>query len=117
MLQKKTVSKNDLVCQIARKHKLTTVQVRTIVNSFIDEMTETLIEGNRIEFRDFGVFEVVRRGRKIGRNPKDTRVVIEIPSQLAVKFTPGKRLKEGLPTIDALAETGDEDEVEVGPDA
>jgi nucleoid DNA-binding protein len=57
-------------------------------------MTDCLAEGDRLEFRDFGVFEVVQRKQKIGRNPKNAGVPIVIPSRSAVKFTPGKKMKE-----------------------
>jgi nucleoid DNA-binding protein len=47
-----------------------------------------------LEFRDFGVFEIVERKQKIGRNPKNAAVPIVIPARAAVKFTPGKKMKE-----------------------
>ena len=50
-------------------------------------------DGDRLEFRDFGVFGVVKRKQKIGRNPKNASVPIIIPERRAVKFTPGKKMK------------------------
>jgi nucleoid DNA-binding protein len=56
-------------------------------------MIEVLTRGDRLEFRDFGVFEIVERKQKIGRNPKNPSVPITIPARKAVKFTPGKKMK------------------------
>jgi len=61
-------------------------------------MTEYLSDGDRLEFRDFGVFEVVKRKQKIGRNPKNAAVPIIIPERKAVKFTPGKKMKNLIET-------------------
>jgi nucleoid DNA-binding protein len=57
-------------------------------------MTDCLARGDRLEFRDFGVFEIVERKQKIGRNPKNAAVPIVIPARPAVKFTPGKKMKK-----------------------
>jgi len=54
----------------------------------------SLSEGDRFEFRDFGVFEVVERKAKIGRNPKSPATSIPIPARRAVKFSPGRKMKQ-----------------------
>jgi nucleoid DNA-binding protein len=59
-------------------------------------MTDCLTDGNRLEFRDFGVFEVVERKQKIGRNPKKAAEPIVIPARNAVKFTPGKKMRKRI---------------------
>ena len=64
------------------------------------QIPHSLSNGPPLEFRDFGVFEVVRRKQKIGRNPKNASVAIVIPERQAVKFTAGKKMKyliEGKP--------------------
>ena len=67
--------------------------MRSVIQAFLDKMTDSLSDGNRLEFRDFGVFEVVERKQKIGRNPKNASVPIIIPARMAVKFTPGKKMR------------------------
>lgn len=89
-----TVTKKKLIQVISQKQGVHPNEVRNIIQSFLDTMTDCLAEGDRLEFRDFGVFEVVKRKQKIGRNPKNASVPIVIPSRSAVKFTPGKRMKE-----------------------
>lgn len=93
-----TVTKKKLINEISRRRGLHPNEVRLVVQSFLDCMTEYLSEGDRLEFRDFGVFEVVKRKQKVGRNPKNAAVPIVIPPRKAVKFTPGKKMKSLIET-------------------
>ena len=68
-------------------------EVQKTIQEFLDSVTESLSKGCRFEFRDFGVFEIVRREKKIGRNPKAPENPVVIPARNAVKFTPGRKLK------------------------
>lgn len=88
-----TKTKKQLISKIAAKTNQHPNEVRAIVQSFLDEITECLSCGDRLEFRDFGVFEVVTRKKKIGRNPKNAGIAIVIPERQAVKFTAGKKMK------------------------
>lgn len=65
---------------------------RQIIQAFLDKVVECLAKGERLEFRNFGIFEVIMRQQKIGRNPKKADVPILIPARLIVKFSPGKKL-------------------------
>ena len=89
-----TVTKKNLIQSISQERGVHPNDVRNIIQSFLDAMTENLAKGDRLEFRDFGVFEIVERKQKIGRNPKDAAVPIIIPARRAVKFTPGKKMKQ-----------------------
>lgn len=89
----KTMTKKKLINSISGENKLHPNDVRTVIQAFLDKMTDCLSDGERLEFRDFGVFEVVKRKQKIGRNPKNASVPIVIPERLAVKFTPGKKMR------------------------
>lgn len=89
-----TITKRELVQKIALAKKVHPNDVREVIQAFLDDIVEALSAGDRIEFRDFGVFEVVKRKQKVGRNPKKADVPIVIPARLVVKFTPGKKLKE-----------------------
>jgi integration host factor subunit beta len=91
--KKATMTKKKLINSISSENKLHPNDVRTVIQAFLDKMTDCLSGGERLEFRDFGVFEVVKRKQKIGRNPKNAAVPIVIPERYAVKFTPGKKLR------------------------
>ena len=92
--KKKTMTKKTLIQSISEDKKIHPNDVRQVIQAFLDHMTECLSAGERLEFRDFGVFEVVVRKRKIGRNPKNAAVPIVIPARYAVKFTPGKKMRK-----------------------
>ena len=89
-----TITKKKLVQMISQKYSMHPNDVRNVVQSFLDMMTDFLAKKDRIEFRDFGVFEIVERKKKIGRNPKNASVPIVIPARAAVKFISGKKMKE-----------------------
>src|SRR3990167_7749369 len=89
-----TVTKKKLIQNISQKRGMHPNDVRNVVQEFLDAMTDTLSHGDRLEFRDFGVFEVVQRKQKIGRNPKNASIPILIPARKAVKFTPGKKMRK-----------------------
>jgi integration host factor subunit beta len=89
-----TMTKKKLIQNIAQTRGMHPNDVRSVVQAFLDAMTDTLTNGDRLEFRDFGVFEVVERKQKIGRNPKNAQVPIIIPPRKAVKFTPGKKMRK-----------------------
>mgnify|MGYP006281618545 CR=1 FL=1 len=89
-----TVTKKKLVQLIAHKKGMHPNEVRDVIQAFIDPIPDTLGDGDRLEFRDFGVFEIVKRKKKIGRNPKNASVPIVIPERKAVKFTAGKKMRE-----------------------
>jgi nucleoid DNA-binding protein len=89
-----TKTKKQLITKIASSTNHHPNEVRLIVQAFLDSITDCLSEGNRLEFRDFGVFEVVTRKQKIGRNPKNAGIAIVIPERQAVKFTAGKKMRQ-----------------------
>ena len=93
MTKKTTITKKKLINSISQEKGIHPNDVRSVIQAFLDKMTDSLSDGNRLEFRDFGVFEVVERKQKIGRNPKNASVPIIIPARMAVKFTPGKKMR------------------------
>src|ERR1700722_16303098 len=94
LTKKSTMTKKKLINSISAEKGLHPNDVRHVIQSFLDKMTDSLAQGDRLEFRDFGVFEVVIRKQKIGRNPKNAAVPILIPARNAVKFTPGKKMRK-----------------------
>ena len=65
-----TTTKRELVERIARRLGYTQKATREIVQMFLDEITKELQRGHKLEFRDFGVFRVVKRKQRIARNPR-----------------------------------------------
>jgi integration host factor subunit beta len=91
---KSTMTKKKLINSISQDRGIHPNDVRQVIQAFLDKMTDCLSQGERLEFRDFGVFEVVKRKQKIGRNPKNAAIPIVIPARPAVKFTPGKKMRK-----------------------
>ncbi len=89
-----TITKKKLIQVISQHQAVHPNDVRNVIQSFLDVMTDYLSKGDRLEFRDFGVFEIVERKQKIGRNPKNAGVSIVIPARQAVKFTAGKKMRK-----------------------
>jgi integration host factor subunit beta len=90
-----TITKKELIDRIADGTGHRRVQVKKVVQQFLDEIINELGKGNRLEFRDFGVFETkVRKARK-AQNPK-TLAPVEVPEKRTVKFKVGRLMKQKL---------------------
>ena len=88
------MTKHELVARITKETGLTQQEVAGILQRTLDYITESLIRGDTVEFRDFGVFEVTTRKARIGRNPKRPEETVVIPARKVVKFKAGKIMKE-----------------------
>ena len=101
-----TVTKKELIDRIADRTGTKRVLVKRIVQGFLDDIVEELGNGNRLEFRDFGVFECKVRAARTAQNPK-TLERVHVPAKRTVKFKIGRLMKErllgdGSPPPDAL---------------
>lgn len=90
-----TVTKKILIDRIADSTGMKRVAVKQVVQEFLDSVISELGEGNRLEFRDFGVFEVKQRAPRIAQNPK-TLERVPVPAKRTVKFKVGRRMREAM---------------------
>jgi nucleoid DNA-binding protein len=90
-----TVTKKELIDRIAERTQAKRVSVKRIIQAFLDEITNELSQNNRLEFRDFGVFETRTRIARIAQNPK-TLERVEVPAKRTVKFKMGRLMRENL---------------------
>ena len=88
-----TTTKKELVNRIADSTGQTKVVVKEILQRFLDEIISELAEGNRLEFREFGVFEVKERAARIAQNPR-TLEKVRVPAKRVVKFKVGRMMRE-----------------------
>lgn len=108
------MTKRELVIDVAEKLGYTQNEVSDVVQATLDTITEALAEGNRLEIRNFGVFEHKTRDARTGRNPR-TGDAVPIRKKRVVVFKPGKFLKERVEgNKNAKPETGN-DELYAGP--
>ncbi len=98
-----TVTKKELIDRIAEATQAKRVVVKRIVQGFLDEIINELADDNRLEFRDFGVFETRTRTARIAQNPK-TLERVQVPPKRSVKFKMGRLMKEKLAVQPPLVE-------------
>ncbi len=90
-----TTTKKDLIDRIANATDQKRTDVKRTVQCFLDSVIKELGEGNRLEFRDFGVFEIRDRAPRIAQNPK-TLERVPVPAKKTVKFKVGRMMKMAL---------------------
>lgn len=90
-----TITKKELIDRIAENTQAKRVTVKRIVQSFLDEVITELCNNNRLEFRDFGVFETRTRAARTAQNPK-TLERVQVPAKRTVKFKMGRLMRENL---------------------
>ena len=95
-----TVTKKELIDRVAERTQAKRVLVKRITQAFLDEIIEELRKNNRLEFRDFGVFETRIRAARVAQNPK-TLERVKVPPKRTVKFKMGRLMKENLGVITA----------------
>ena len=90
------MTKSDLIERVSvRVPHISKKDTETVVNTIFDSMTESLMQGDRIEIRGFGSFQVKIREAREGRNPK-TGEEVKIPAKRTPFFKVGKELKERI---------------------
>ena len=90
-----TITKRELIDKIAESTQAKRALVKATVQNFLNEIIAELAKGNRLEFRDFGVFEPRDCAPRIAQNPK-TLERIHVPAKRAVRFKMGRLMKENL---------------------
>jgi len=90
-----TITKKELIDRISESTQAKRVIVKKIIQTFLDEVIDELARDNRLEFRDFGVFETRTRSSRIAQNPK-TLERVQVPPKRSVKFKMGRLMREKL---------------------
>ena len=90
-----TTTKKDLIDRIADETRQKRTAVKLTVQCFLDNVIRELGAGNRLEFRDFGVFEIRKRAPRVAQNPK-TLERVPVPARKTVKFKVGRLMKMAL---------------------
>lgn len=88
-----TITKKELVNRIATKTGQTKVITKQVIQMFLDSIIDELGAGNRLEFREFGVFEIKKRAARTAQNPR-TLQKVDVPAKRVVKFKVGRLMKE-----------------------
>lgn len=100
-----TLTKRDLVTRISNETGLVQQQVLDIVQKTLDHIAEALAKGDKVELRNFGVFEVKIRKARVGRNPNAPATDVPIPARSVVKFKSGKEMRAEVLKLGAAQPT------------
>ncbi len=110
----RTVTKKELTDRIADALDAKRTLVKQVVQRFLDEIIAELAAGNRLEFRDFGVFEVRTRKPRLAQNPR-TLQRVPVPHKATVKFKVGRRMKLAVQPLAQKMGNSAEGHVEAPP--
>ncbi len=88
-----TTTKKELVNRIAADLGEKKVLVKDVIQRFLDAIIDELALGHRLEFREFGVFEVRERAARMAQNPR-TLDKVQVPAKRVVKFKVGRRMRQ-----------------------
>lgn len=94
-----TLTKRELVVSISNETGLVQHEVFDVVQRTLDHIVEALAQGNPVELRNFGVFEVRLSKPRIGRNPNQPGSEFVIPARAQVKFKMGKIMRKRVESL------------------
>lgn len=89
-----TITKKDLIEKISLNTEVPRHDVKNVVETLIERIKTEIKDGNRIEIRGFGIFEIRKRKPRVGRNPKKPKNVVIIPARNVIHFKAGKEFKK-----------------------
>lgn len=93
--KQKTIGKLDLVKAVSASTNMSATSVQTVLDSFLQELFDTIASGNRVTIKGLGSFEIRKTKARKGVNPR-TLEAIEIPEGHKVVFAPTPALRDGL---------------------
>jgi integration host factor subunit beta len=105
----RTVTKKELVNRIAEQTGVTKVVAKEIIQAFLDAIIDELATGNRLEFREFGVFESRERAARRAQNPR-TLEKVDVPKKRIVKFKVGRMMRKKVSGEDVGPDDFDDDD-------
>jgi nucleoid DNA-binding protein len=88
-----TLTKRDLVVRISEETGMMQTQVFDVLRKTLDHISEALAKGDKVELRNFGVFDVRIAKARPGRNPRKPEIDVPVPARATVKFKAGKEMR------------------------
>ena len=82
--------KSELLQKLCNLHpNILRKDIEKIIEVIFSEVTKALSEGKNIEIRGFGTYKIVKRKARVGRNPRNSKLV-QIPEKNAIKWKVSK---------------------------
>jgi len=97
--------KADIVKKVAQKLEIRDREALDVVDGILDSLKDVICEHRRLEIRDFGVFQVKTRKKRVGRNPRN-KTEYPIPARQVVTFKIGKEMKMQTKAASPSQKTG-----------
>ena len=94
------MTKRDLVIRISEETGQAQQQVQDLLQKTLDVISTTLAKGEKVELRNFGIFEIRIRKARTGRNPNHPDTDVPIPERAVVRFKAGKEMREAVCKLD-----------------
>jgi len=101
-----TLTKRDLVLRISEETGLIQQQAFDIIQKTFNHITQALAKGQKVELRNFGIFEVRVRKARTGRNPAAPQTTVAIPERAVVKFKAGREMRLAVGKLTPKAAPG-----------
>ncbi|AEJ19753.1 HU family DNA-binding protein [Gracilinema caldarium] len=96
------LTKADIIDSVYQKTGMDKKDIHGVIDSVLEVIKQGLMDGQVVELRGFGTFEIrLRKGRQKARNPK-TGATVSVSSHGVAAFRPGKELKKGVWNITTL---------------
>lgn len=92
------MTKSELIAELAQQADLSKKRAEEVVNCIFRTMSDSLVQGSRIEIRGFGSFSIKDYAERKGRNPK-TGAEVDVRAKRAVHFKVGKELRESVNSL------------------
>jgi len=89
------MTKKDIVLKISDETNIKQIDVKKVVQKTFDSIIDSLVRGEKVELRNFGVFKIKERRSRTGRNPR-TGQVVPVPSRKVAVFKPGLEMKQRI---------------------
>ena len=89
------MNKAELIDAMSKETNLTKKDVESVLNSFVNVVSNTLEKKDKVQLVGFGTFETRERAARTGRNPQ-TGETIKIAAATVPAFKAGKALKEAV---------------------
>ena len=89
------MNKTEMIIALAERTNLPKRDAEKALTGFLDLLTESLVNGEKVQLVGFGTFEVKERAARTARNPR-TGESLEVGPSRAPVFKAGKSLKDAV---------------------
>ena len=89
------MNKAQLIDAMSKETNLTKKDVESVLNSFVNQVSNALSKKDKVQLVGFGTFETRKRAARKGKNPQTGEELV-IPACVAPAFKPGKALKDSI---------------------